>query len=122
MISLVAIIPDALRADADVVMERMGWGRGTFILPLAPAGSEAPTHWGCRAAAHDETPAFLAADPGVVAAMRGTDWSPLTAERVRAVQAALILSHEQDRVRAPAAHFEAAAAAANLARWSPPDV
>lgn len=122
MISLVAIIPAALRAEADVVMERMGWGPGTFCVPLAPEGAEAPTHWGCRASAGEETPAFLAADPAVVAAARGIDWSPLTLARVAAVQAALIVGAEVDRARAPAAHFEAVAAAAGLVRWAPAGV
>jgi hypothetical protein len=116
MLSLVSIIPAAMRSDADAVAEALGWGPDTHIIPLAPAGADAPTHYGCRAHASDTTPALLQSSAADLAA-EGVDWSPLTFAEVDAVKDAFIVDVKPDGTKG---HFHSFISSQSLVLWFDP--
>lgn len=57
--SCVLIVPASLRDKANTLAEAMGWGPGSYAVPLSADGSEPITHYGLRTWASDEFVAML---------------------------------------------------------------
>jgi hypothetical protein len=115
MFSTIMIIPDPLKADANLLGAALGYGSDNYTIEIPPGGPA--MYWAGHSYATD---AFFAM---VMAAQGGTlpplDWPAhgLTAERVGAVMAALIISApgspldpEGVPYASPTEHFAAVAA------------
>lgn len=90
--SAVLIIPDALKAQADTLGAKMGWGPVSYTIPLVSAGFSEDlahgkvTHWACRADVSD----------GFVATLNGERALADDLNEYLAVLAALIADFSPD--------------------------
>ena len=104
--SLVGIISDKLKPDANLLAQVMGFGLDTYSVALSPTGAAPATHWAFHAAATAETVAVLSG----AAPMPPIPWEKygLTLERVKAVQDAVVLSSQGRKVSSAFEHFTTA--------------
>lgn len=114
--STVMILPAELQAAGNLLAIALGHdGSGppgrTFMLPLAPAESEAPTHYGCEATATDTFKAIIEA------AQQGQYPEGIDHEIAGPVVAALIVSFQPVGSVSPTEHFNSVAAAQGLERY-----
>ena len=89
MHSTVLIIPAALKADANLLGAALGYGPESYTVPIPSDGK--PTHWGGHVWASAEFFKLISIARG--GSLPPLDWAAhkLTAARVRAVIAALIV-------------------------------
>lgn len=67
MLSVVLILPDAVREAGNALAEAMGWGPGNYSVPLSADGSLPATHWGLHTWAEPSFVAMLqAAETGAM--------------------------------------------------------
>lgn len=114
--STVMILPAELQAAGNLLAIALGHdGSGppgrTFTLPLAPAESEAPTHYGCEATATDGFKSIIEA------AQLGVYPDGIDPELAAPVVAALIVSFQSAGEIDASAHFDSVAAANGLTRF-----
>jgi len=59
LLSCVLIIPVAQQAEANALAEAMGWGPGSYSVPLSPTGTDPATHYGLHSWVDDSFVSML---------------------------------------------------------------